>query len=156
MSLVSHALSVARFRRTSPLMSLLRSEHLPVVLAVVAGYFPQGAMARPAQEIYALLDEDLRALNAEGFSLPRGPQDYVGDWVRNEWFIRRPGTSRTGETIEPGEEALAVLDAFQRWDRPHRSVADGVTHAGAADPGQGIGSARGAASPGARAGTRAH
>lgn len=103
-------------------MSLLRSDHLPVVLAVVASYFPQGAMARPAQEIYALLDDDLRALNAEGFSLPRGPQDYVGDWVRNEWFIRRPGTSRTGETLEPGEEALAVLDAFQRWDRPHRSV----------------------------------
>lgn len=122
MSLVSHALGFARFRRTSPVMSLLRSDHLPVVLAVVAGYFPQGAVARPAQEIYALLDEDLRNLAAEGFSLPRGPQDYVGDWVRSEWFIRRPGTTRTGETIEPSEEVLAVLDALQRWDRPHRTV----------------------------------
>ena len=122
MSLVSHALGFARFRRTSPVMSLLRSDHLPVVLAVVARYFPQGAVARPVQEIYALLDEDLRNLNAEGFSLPRGPQDYVGDWVRSEWFIRRPGTSRTGETIEPSEESLAVLDALQRWDRPHRTV----------------------------------
>lgn len=122
MSLVSHALGFTRFRRTSPVMSLLRSEHLPVVLAVVAGYFPEGAVARPVQEIYALLDEDLRNLTAEGFSLPRGPQDYVGDWVRTGWFIRRPGTSRTGETIEPSEESLAVLDALQRWDRPHRVV----------------------------------
>ena len=38
------------------------------------------------------------------------------------WLVRRPGTSRTGETLEPSEEVLGVLDALQRWDTPHRSV----------------------------------
>lgn len=122
MSLVSHALGFARFRKDSPVMALLRSENLPVVLAVVAQYFPQGALARPAQEIYTLLDEDLRQLRGEGFTLPKGPQDYTGDWIRSGWLVRRPGTTRTGETLEPSEDVLAVLDALQRWDNPHRSV----------------------------------
>lgn len=122
MSLVSHALGFSRFRRESPMMALLRSDHLPVVLAVVAQYFPQGALARPAHEIYVLLDEGLRQLRGDGFNLPRGPQDYVGDWVRSGWLVRRPGTVRTGETLEPSEDVLAVLDALQRWDSPHRSV----------------------------------
>lgn len=122
MTLVSHALGFRRFRQDSPEMALLRSDNLPVVLAVVAQHFPQGAVARPAQEIYQLLDEDLRMLRAEGFDLPRGPQDYTRDWVKARWFRRRPGTTRTGETLEPSEEVLAVLDALQRWDTPHRSV----------------------------------
>lgn len=122
MTLVSHALGFARFRKESPVMALLRSENLPVVLAVVAQHFPQGALARPAQELYTLLDEGLRQLRGEGFNLPKGPQDYIGDWVRSGWLVRRPGTSRTGETLEPSEDVLAVLDALQRWDSPHRSV----------------------------------
>lgn len=122
MSLVSHALGFLRFRKESPVMALLRSDNLPVVLSVVAQYFPQGATMRPAQEIYPLLDEGLRQLRGEGFQLPKGPQDYIGDWVRNGWLVRRPGTSRTGETLEPSEDVLAVLDALQRWDSPHRSV----------------------------------
>lgn len=122
MSLVSHALGFARFRRESPVMALLRSDNLPVVLAVVAQHFPQGALARPAHEVYTLLDEGLRQLRGEGFQLPKGPQDYVGDWVRSGWLVRRPGTTRTGETLEPSEDVLAVLDALQRWDSPHRSV----------------------------------
>lgn len=104
------------------MMTLLRSDNFPVVLGLVAQYFPQGATARPAQEIYRLLDEDLRHLRSQGFTLPRGPQDYVNDWVRSEWLVRRPGTTRTGETLEPSEDVLAVLDAVQRWDNPHRSV----------------------------------
>lgn len=103
-------------------MALLRSENLPVVLAVVQQYFPQGQMARPAHEVYTLLDEDLRQLRGEGFSLPKGPQDYTRDWVNSKWLVRRPGTSRTGETLEPSEDVLSVLDALQRWDNPHRSV----------------------------------
>ena len=38
----------------------LGSDFLPAVLAVVARSFPQGTVARPVQEIYALLGKNLR------------------------------------------------------------------------------------------------
>lgn len=122
MTVVSHALGFKRFRQESLELSLLRSDNFPVVLAVVAQYFPQGAIAKPASDLYQLLSEDFRALREEGFELPKSPSDYVSDWVKSRWFVRRPGSSQTGETVEPSEELLAVLDSVQRWDNPHRSI----------------------------------
>ncbi|MFW8623635.1 DUF3375 family protein [Corynebacterium glutamicum] len=122
MTVVSHALGFKRFRQESLELSLLRSDNFPVVLAVVAQYFPQGAIAKPASELYQLLSDDFRVLREEGFELPKSPSDYVSDWVKSRWFVRRPGSSQTGETVEPSEELLAVLDSVQRWDNPHRSI----------------------------------
>lgn len=122
MTLVSHALGFKRFKQDALELSLLRSELFPVVLAVVREYFPNGAIALPASELYQELSEDFRELRSQGFELPKPPADYISDWVRSYWFVRRPGSSQTGETIEPSEEVLAVLDSVQRWDSPHRSI----------------------------------
>lgn len=122
MTVVSHALGFKRFRQESLELSLLRSDNFPVVLAMVAQYFPQGAIAKPVSDLYQLLSDDFRALREEGFELPKSPSDYVSNWVKSRWFVRRPGSSQTGETVEPSEELLAVLDSVQRWDNPHRSI----------------------------------
>ncbi|WP_096460295.1 DUF3375 domain-containing protein [Corynebacterium suranareeae] len=122
MTVISHALGFKRFRQESLELSLLRSDNFPVVLAVVAQHFPQGAIAKPASDLYQLLSEDFRVLRDEGFELPKSPPDYINDWVKSRWFVRRPGSSQTGETVEPSEELLAVLDSVQRWDNPHRSI----------------------------------
>lgn len=52
MTVASHALGFKRFRQGSLELSLLRSDSFPVVLAVVAQYFPQGAIAKPASDLY--------------------------------------------------------------------------------------------------------
>lgn len=122
MTLKSHALGFKRFKNDALELSLLRSDNFPVVLAVVKEYFPNGAVALPAAELYQELNEDFRELRSQGFELPKAPAEYISDWVKSQWFVRRPGSSQTGETIEPSEEVLAVLDSVQRWDSPHRSI----------------------------------
>ncbi|MDN5683278.1 DUF3375 domain-containing protein [Corynebacterium glyciniphilum] len=125
MSIEARALSLARLQKESPTVSLLRSSMAPVLLAMVDEYFPQGTRQRPASEIYELLGADLRILtgrHSDKFELPRSAQQYCADWVKAGWLIRRPGTSATGETLEPSEETLATLDAVTRWEQPRATV----------------------------------
>lgn len=122
MNLVAQALSTKRIANESASVALMRSPLLPVVAAFVDQYFPKGAATRPVAEIYELFDTDLRMLRAEGFDVPSGPQHYVSEWVKKGWLIRRAGTSRTGETIAPSEDALAAIDTLRRWDSPQRAV----------------------------------
>ncbi|MCJ7859493.1 DUF3375 domain-containing protein [Corynebacterium kalidii] len=125
MSIDARALSVARMQKESPAVSLLRSSMAPVVLGMVDAYFPQGTHQRPASEVYELLDADLRVLagrHPDAFDLPRSAQQYCADWVKAGWLIRRPGTSATGETLEPSEETLAALDTMTRWEQPRSAI----------------------------------
>lgn len=125
MSIEARALSVARLQKASPAVTLLRSSMAPVLLAMVDEYFPQGTRQRPATEVYELLNADLRTLTGRHpdiFDLPRSAQQYCADWVKAGWLIRRPGTSASGETLEPTEETLAVLDTVSRWEQPRSAV----------------------------------
>lgn len=125
MSIEARALSVARLQGTSPAAALLRSPLAPVVLSMVAEYFPQGTRQRPASELYELLGADLRVLTGrhpDTFDLPKSAQQYCSDWVKAGWLIRRPGSVTTGETLEPSEETLAALDAVTRWEQPRSAV----------------------------------
>ena len=125
MSIEARALSVARLQKASPAVTLLRSSMAPLLLAMVDEYFPQGTRQRPATEVYELLNADLRTLTGrhpDNFDLPRSAQQYCADWVKAGWLIRRPGTSATGETLEPTEETLAVLDTVSRWEQPRSAV----------------------------------
>lgn len=125
MSIEARALSGARLRKASPAVTLLRSSMAPVLLAMVDEYFPQRTRQRPATELYELLNADLRALTGHHpdiFGLPRSAQQYCADWIKAGCLIRRPGTSATGEMLEPTEGTLAVLDTVSRWEQP-RSAA---------------------------------
>lgn len=122
MAITADVLAFRRFAENSRALSLLRSNNAPVVLGVVANYFPRGTASRPAAEVYELMVDDLRMLSTHGVDMSRTPQEYCTDWVRHGWLIRRPGTARTGETLAPSEDALAALDTARRWSQPHSSV----------------------------------
>lgn len=125
MSIEARALSVSRLQQASPAVALLRSPLGPVVLAMVDEHFPQGTRQRPASELYELLATDLRVLSErypDRFDLSKTAQQYCSDWVKAGWLIRRPGTTTTGETLEPAEETLSALDAVTRWEQPRSAV----------------------------------
>ena len=122
MTVVARALTQRRLAKESATLSLLRSPLAPVVLGFLAEHFPTGSGPRGAADIYELFDADLKALRAEGFDLPKGPQGYITDWVKAGWVIRKPGTARTGETLEPSEAALVALETVERWSTPRSTV----------------------------------
>ncbi len=103
-------------------MALLRSNLAPIILSFIAEHFPPSAPQRSQAEIYELFGAEIKMLRAEDFDLPKGPQHYIDDWVNAGWLIRKPGTSETGETLEPSTAALSALETTQRWSSPHSTV----------------------------------
>lgn len=121
MSVAARALALRRVSGQSPAARLLASPHAPVILAIVAEHFEDGARRRPVVEIYELMVQDFRALRGE-FEMPRKPQEYVNEWVRSGWFVRSAGTAQSGELLEPSEDALYARDVFARWEAPHSAA----------------------------------
>ena len=84
--------------------------------------FPPTTPKRFQTEIYELFGAKIKLLRAADFDLPESPQHYIDDWVNAGWLIRKPGTSETGETLEPSRAALSALETTQRWSSPHSTV----------------------------------
>lgn len=121
MSVEARALSLRRLLHDSAAVRLLAADNAPVILALIAEYFPRGTRARPAAEVYELMVTDFEVLASE-FSMPRTPQSYCNDWVKAGWLVRKSGKSSRGETLEPSEEALSALEAVERWETPVTTV----------------------------------
>ena len=121
MSVEARALSLRRLMHDSAAIRLLAADNAPVILAVIAEYFPRGTRARPAAEVYELMVTDFEVIASE-FPMPRTPQSYCNDWVKAGWLVRKSGRSSRGETLEPSEEALSALEAIERWEAPVTTV----------------------------------
>lgn len=117
-SAAARSLELRRLVDDSRVFSLLRSHHAPVIIAVISEYFPAGTQPRAAGEVYEALSDDLARLRSRGIDMPRSAQQYCGDWVGSGWLIRRPGSTSTGETLEPSEEALIAVDMASRLTAP--------------------------------------
>lgn len=121
MSVEARALSLRRLMHDSAAIRLLVADNAPVILALIAEYFPRGTRARPAAEVYELMVTDFEVIASE-FPMPRTPQNYCNDWVKAGWLVRKSGRSTRGETLEPSEEALSALEAIERWEQPVTTV----------------------------------
>ncbi|MBK4137032.1 DUF3375 family protein [Corynebacterium macginleyi] len=121
MSVEARALSLRRLLHGSAAVRLLAADNAPVILALIAEYFPRGSRARSAAEVYELMVTDFEVLASE-FPMPRTPQNYCNDWVKAGWLVRKSGRSSRGETLEPSEEALSALEAVERWETPVTTV----------------------------------
>ena len=121
MALQARALTFKRQKEQSTAVRLLHADNAPVVLAMIAEYFPRGAEPRPAGEVYELMAADF-ALLRNTFDLPKSPQSYCNDWVKAGWLVRKSGTQVTGETLEPSEDGLVALQMMDRVGGPYSAV----------------------------------
>lgn len=120
-ALQARALTYKRQKEQSAAVRLLHADHAPVVLALIADYFPRGAEPRPASEVYERMAADF-ALLRNTFDLPKTPQAYCNDWVKAGWLARKSGTQVTGETLEPSEDGLLALQMMDRVGGPYSAV----------------------------------
>lgn len=122
MSSIAQTLSFQRILADSPAVRLVAAKNAPFILATVEVHFGGTPTPRPASELYELMAADLSVLRQQGIELPKTPADYCTDWVRNGWLVRKSGSQRTGELLEPSEDALSALQAIQRWEKPRSAV----------------------------------
>lgn len=124
MSLIRRALTLQRLSETHTAWSLLRAQNAHIVLTVLAEHLTGEHRTIPAPEFFELVNEDLEELRAAGFELPRTAQDYISDWRRAGFLIRRSSTDSREETFELAPGALTALQFVQELYSPRRTVTE--------------------------------
>ncbi len=109
MSVLAEMHRLDRLSRDDPAWSLLRSEHGPAVIALLAPHFDTGTRRLPAPELFAAVEADLPAVREAGFDMPRSGQAYCTEWIRHGYLVRRPAPTGGEETVEPAEGLLSAI-----------------------------------------------
>ena len=122
MSILARYFALSRLRDEAPTLALLRSPLWPLVVAVFSETFDGTYRRVPSAEFYEILDRSLIALRDNGVDAPGSAQSYVRTWVDSGWMVRRPGTSATGETLEPTQAALIAVDFLEGIQTPRRGL----------------------------------
>lgn len=118
-SAVSGAVSAGRAGETAGL-KLLRADLMPVLVAILGSRFAERrTIAHP--EFVLMVADDLDALRGVGFDLPRAAQEYVSDWVRDGYLVRRPTAARE-ETVEVSRSAADAVRFVLEVDQPQSTV----------------------------------
>ncbi|TCJ77578.1 UNVERIFIED_ORG: uncharacterized protein DUF3375 [Dietzia maris] len=122
MSALARYLAFSRLGAESPALALLRSQLWPLIVAVLSEVFEGSSRRVPSSEFYEFLDRTLTAVRDAGTEAPGTAQSYVRTWVDAGWMLRRPGTAATGETLEPTQAALVVMDFLDGLQTPRRGL----------------------------------
>ena len=121
-SALARFLQLSRLNGESSALSLLRAQLWPLIVAVLAEVFEGSSRRVPSSEFYEFLDRTLTAVRDSGADVPGTAQAYVRQWVDAGWMLRRPGTAATGETLEPTQSALVVMDFLDGLQTPRRGL----------------------------------
>ena len=101
-------------------MKLLRAELMPVVVAILVSRFGD-RRSLAYGEFVTQVAEDLDELRDTGFTLPRTAQEYVGDWIRDGYLIRRPTAARE-ESVELSRSAADAVRFLGALEQPRSAV----------------------------------
>ncbi|MBM7229562.1 DUF3375 domain-containing protein [Dietzia cinnamea] len=121
-SALARFLQLSRLNGESSALSLMRAQLWPLIVAVLAEVFEGSSRRVPSSEFYEFLDRTLTAVRDSGADVPGTAQAYVRQWVDAGWMLRRPGTAATGETLEPTQSALVVMDFLDGLQTPRRGL----------------------------------
>lgn len=122
MSALARYLALTRLGGESPALALLRSPLWPLIVAVLTQVFEGSSRRVASSEFYEYLDRTLVAVRDAGAEVSANAQSYVRTWVDAGWMLRRPGTAATGETLEPTQSALVVMDFLESLQTPRRGL----------------------------------
>lgn len=93
---------------------------MPVMVAVFSAHFAERRTLVHA-EFVSLVAEDFDELRDAGFALPRSPQEYVADWIRDGILVRRPTAARE-ETVELARSAADAVRFITLLEQPRSAV----------------------------------
>lgn len=103
---------------------LLRTDHAPVIAALLSEHLGGESRRLPAAELYELIDHDLELLRAHGFELPQRAQSYCAEWRKAGFLARRPTEETRGETFELAPGALSAIRFLEQLAAPRASVTE--------------------------------
>ncbi|WP_306231423.1 DUF3375 domain-containing protein [Agrococcus beijingensis] len=123
MTAVSAALRLQRLVASDAALALLRAEHAPIIVALLARHLGGEVRRRPAEEFIDLVDADLDALRPH-FALPQTGKAYAAAWRAAGWLVRRPAPEARAETVELSPEALRAIRIFEQIEQPRATATE--------------------------------
>ncbi|EWS81330.1 hypothetical protein BF93_17360 [Brachybacterium phenoliresistens] len=119
---LSRALQNRELMEDSGPLRLLRTEHAPYTLGLLAEHLGGERRVRTAAELYDLLDADLEELRLHGVDLPRTAQQYCATWVAQGFLTRRAARTERTEEFSLTEHAHAALRILDQVHAPRDAV----------------------------------
>lgn len=101
-------------------LRLLRADLMPVLVAILGTRFEERRTI-PYAEFLLMVADDLDDLRAAGLNAPRSAQEYVTDWVRDGYLVRRPTAARE-ETVEVSRSAADAVRFVLGVEQPQSTV----------------------------------
>ena len=116
------SIAALRARRAagSAALKLLRADLMPVIVATCGRLLVERRVI-PYPEFVTLVADDLAELRDDGFKLPRTPQEYIADWIRDGILVRRASAARD-ESVELSATAADAISFITAIEQPRASV----------------------------------
>lgn len=98
-----------RSLRAQGVWKLLAADTAPSILALLQTLLYEGEKSLSSSVLHERLRHELQALNANGESLPEGPQIHLNKWLAEGWVSRRFPVGASEEVYELTAEAVSAL-----------------------------------------------
>lgn len=122
MSGLSRALENRELMAGEGPLRLLRRDHAPYILGMLAEHLGGAERTRVAADFYDLVDADLDELRLHDVDLPRSAQHYCAAWVEQGFLTRRAARAERTEEFSLTEHAHAALRILDQAHRPREAV----------------------------------
>lgn len=122
MSGLSRALENRALFEDQGVLTLLRTDHAPFTLGLLAEHLAGDVRSRTAADLYDLLTGDLEELRLHGVHLPRSAQQYCATWVDQGYLSRRAAREERTEEFSLTEDAFGALRMLDQLHTPQGAV----------------------------------
>ncbi len=120
-AVVATAWAYSRLREDVAGAQLLRAELMPTAAAILGAHLAGQRRVLPTAEFIEAAGADLDALRDTGLPLARSIQEYLTEWVRAGYLIRRVGAGRE-ETLELSASTMAAIRFLDELAEPRSAV----------------------------------
>lgn len=103
-------------------LRILRTDHAPYSLGILAEHLGRDTRSRTAADLYDLVTTDLEELRLHGVGLPRTASQYCATWVEQGLLARRASREERTEEFSLTEEAFAALRILDQVHAPQGAV----------------------------------
>lgn len=124
MSVVSRALKFRSLQQDDVAWHLLHAQNAPYIMAILEEHLGRASSTRPVAEMIALTDASLEELRERLFdgNFPKSGKEYLEDWRREGYLIRKVDEREKVETYQLSGGALAAIGFAKNLADPHRTA----------------------------------
>lgn len=124
MPILSNVLKYRDVQRENVAWQLLRAQNASYIIAILDAHLGSDVTRRSVSEMENLVDSDIEELRERMLEMPlvRSAAEYLEDWRRAGYLVRKPSAESRQETYELSGGALAAIGFAKGLAQPRRTA----------------------------------